>query len=94
MVITFLLENRAVYEIVWKHIVQPGRPQMIRWHMCIVCWISKATNTRSEYVILIAFPLKQWLHELPSLLRCTITKTVMQFAVNLPSLSETLLGQS
>ena len=47
----------------WKNIVEPGRPQMTIWHMRVVCWISKATNTHSEYVILIAFPLQQWLHE-------------------------------
>jgi len=26
-------------------------------------WIPKATNTNKEYVILIAFPLQQWLHD-------------------------------
>ena len=31
--------------------------------MRIVCWVLKATNTHSEYVILIAFPPQQWLHE-------------------------------
>jgi hypothetical protein len=25
------------------------------WRMCIVCWTTKATNARSEYVILITF---------------------------------------
>jgi len=29
----------------------------------------KATSTHSEYVILIAFPLQQWLHEHTSMLR-------------------------
>jgi len=29
----------------------------------IACWIPKATNTLSEYVILIAFPLQQWSHD-------------------------------
>jgi hypothetical protein len=33
--------------------------------MRIACWITKATNTHSEYAILIAFPLQQWLHERP-----------------------------
>ena len=33
------------------------------WSKRIACWILKATNTLSEYVILIAFPLHQWLHE-------------------------------
>jgi hypothetical protein len=31
--------------------------------MRIACWITKATDTHSEYVILIAFPRQQWLHE-------------------------------
>ena len=37
--------------------------QMTIWLMCIACWIPKATNTISEYVLLIAFLLQQWLHE-------------------------------
>jgi hypothetical protein len=37
--------------------------------MRIACWVPKATNTHSEYVILIAFPLQQWLHERASMLR-------------------------
>ena len=32
-------------------------------------WLTKATNTHSEYVILIAFPLQQWLRERASVLR-------------------------
>jgi len=35
------------------------------------CWIPKATGRHSEYVILIAFPLQQWLHEGFPLLRYT-----------------------
>ena len=31
--------------------------------MRIACWIPKATDTHSEYVILIALPLQQWLLE-------------------------------
>jgi hypothetical protein len=56
-------ENRAVYEIMWENIVEPGRPQMTIWRMRIARWIPKATNTHSEYVIIIAFPLQQWLRE-------------------------------
>jgi hypothetical protein len=33
-------------------------------------WKPKATDTHSEYVILTAFPLQQWLHERVSVLRC------------------------
>jgi hypothetical protein len=62
-------ENPAIYEIMWNNIVEPGRAQMTMWRMLIACWIPEPTNTHSEYVILIAFPLQQWLHERASLLR-------------------------
>ena len=41
---------------------------MAIWRMRIARWITKATNTRSEYVILIAFPLQKLLHESSSML--------------------------
>ena len=34
-------------------------------------WIPKATNTHSQYVILITFPLQQWLHERSRISHCT-----------------------
>ena len=49
----FFVENRAVYEIVWKNVVERGRRQVTVWRMRIAWWILKATNTRSEYVILL-----------------------------------------
>jgi hypothetical protein len=61
-------ENPAVCEIIWKNIVESGRPQ-ITWLVRFACWTPKAKNTHSQYVILIAFPLKQWLHERASMLR-------------------------
>jgi hypothetical protein len=48
--------------------VEPGRSQMTIWRMRIACWIPKATNTYSEYAILVAFPLQQLLHERTSVL--------------------------
>jgi hypothetical protein len=39
--------------------------------MRITCWIPKATNTLSEYGIILAFPLQQWLHERASVLGYT-----------------------
>jgi len=54
--ITFV-ENRAIYEITWKNILELDRPRMTIWRMGIVCWIPKGTNTHSEYVILVAFSL-------------------------------------
>jgi len=67
----FFLENRAVYEIMWKNIVESDRPQMTIWRMRIACWIPKATEIHSQYVILNASALQQWLHERASILRYT-----------------------
>jgi len=53
----------------WKNILERGRTQMKILLMRIACWIPKATNKHSEYVILTAFPLRQWLHEVASRLR-------------------------
>jgi hypothetical protein len=39
--------------------------------MGIAGWIPKATNKHSQYVILIAFPLQQWMHEQASILLYT-----------------------
>jgi hypothetical protein len=55
MISNFFPENPAVHKIMWKNIVQPGRPQMKIWRMRIACWIPKATNTHSVHVILIIF---------------------------------------
>jgi len=67
----FFFENRAVYEKMWKNVVERDRLQMTIWRMRITCWIFKGANTHSEYVILIAFPFRQCLHELASMLRYT-----------------------
>jgi len=65
--VTFFV-NRAVYEIMWENIVEPGRPRMTM-RMLISCWVRKATIKPSEYVILIAFPLQQWMYERASMFR-------------------------
>jgi hypothetical protein len=44
-------EKLAFYEIMWENLVEPVRPQMIIWRMRIACFIPKAKNTHSEYVI-------------------------------------------
>ena len=46
------MQNCAVYKIMWKkNTVQPDMPQKT---MCFGCWITKAKNTHSESLILIA----------------------------------------
>ena len=49
----FFSENRAVYEIMRKNIVDPGRPPMTIWRMCVVGWI----QTHSDCAVPTAFPL-------------------------------------
>jgi len=54
----------------WNTIVQTTDASII-WRMRFACCIIKATNTHPQHVILIAFPLQQWLHGSASILRCT-----------------------
>jgi len=50
----FFSENRDVYEVMWKSMVEPDRPQMAINRMRILCWMNKATDTNLEYVIIIS----------------------------------------
>ena len=63
----FFPQNRTIYEIMWKNIVERGRPQMAIWRMRIACWKPKATDIQSEYVIIIAFALQKWFRERASM---------------------------
>ena len=44
----FFFENRAIYEIMWKNMVQRGRPQVTIWRMCIAYWKTKATHIHTN----------------------------------------------
>jgi hypothetical protein len=48
-------------------------PLVTTWRMRVACWIPKATDTHSEYVIMTAFPLQHWLQERASMLRYRYT---------------------
>jgi len=74
-------ENREVYDRMWKDIIEQNRQQMTIWRMRIARWIPTATNTHSEYVILINFPLQKWLHKRASLLRYTYTACLVKSRV-------------
>jgi len=47
--------------------------------MRVACWIPKATDTHSEFVIRFAFPRRQWLSERASMSRhtCVFNFTMM-----------------
>jgi hypothetical protein len=55
----FFPKNRALYEIMWKNIAEPGKLQMTILRMRFAFWIKKATRAHTQYVILIAFSLQQ-----------------------------------
>ena len=78
---------------------------MTVWHTHIACWIPKATNARvhahththTGCVILIAFPLQQWLHELASMLPytyidCLVYQVNVAHLVDCPHAQEVALG--
>jgi len=43
------------YEMKLKNVLEPDMPQMTIPRMRIACWLTKATDTHIDYVILIAF---------------------------------------
>jgi len=47
--------NCSVYEIMWKNVLESGRPQMMTWRMRVAFCITKARDTLSGYVIFIAY---------------------------------------
>jgi hypothetical protein len=49
--------------------------------MRFACWITKATDTHSECVILIAFKLQQWLRQRASILRCSALRVLLLYIV-------------
>jgi hypothetical protein len=62
--ITFLRKSCRL----WDNMEKYGIARQYIQHICIACWITKATDTHSEYVILTAFPWQQWLRERASVL--------------------------
>jgi alpha-D-ribose 1-methylphosphonate 5-triphosphate synthase subunit PhnH len=59
----FFKKIAVFFEVMWKYIVEPDRPQMTICGMLIACWIPMAPNTHSVHVALIDFHLQKWLHE-------------------------------
>jgi hypothetical protein len=47
--------------------------------MRFACWITKAANTHSEYVILTALPQQQWLRERASVLGTRTLPTLLSY---------------
>jgi len=62
-----------------KNTADLDRTQIKIWYMRIAFWIPKATNTHSEYVTFIAFPLQQSLHERAPVLCYTSIACLVKF---------------
>jgi hypothetical protein len=70
-------ENRAVYEITEKYDrSKTATDDNIIRRMRFACCITKATDTHSECVIVIAFPGQQWLRECASMIRLNTHRIV------------------
>ena len=69
--VRFFFGYLTAYEIICKSILLPDGSQMTIWHCAcaLLAGYLKATNTHLDYVILIAFSQRQWLHERASMLR-------------------------
>ena len=67
----FFLQNRAVYDTMYKNSVEPDRPQTTIWLLRIACWILKVTHL--QYVVLNAFPLHNGYTNAP---QCYVTRTL------------------
>ena len=65
----------------WNTTVEPDRSRVTIWRMRTACWMPKATNAYSEYVILVRFQQQQWLHERASILRYTYIGFIVQLFV-------------
>ena len=55
MFYNFFFENRAVNQIMRKNILELDSQQTTIWRMRIACWKPNASNTHSDYVILLLF---------------------------------------
>ena len=83
----YFFQNRVAYEIMQKNIVKPDRPQMtiyVIWRMRFACWITKAIDTLSEYITIIAFPRQQQLRDCASMLHNTYIAclVLVRFAIS------------
>ena len=67
--VQFFAENRAVFAVMWKNIFRARHATNYntKRHMRFEFWITKATDTHSEYIILIALLRQQWFRESASM---------------------------
>ena len=79
-------ENYAVYKLEICGRAAQATDENVIWRMRFACWITKATNTPSEYVILIALQPQHWLRERASVLRYSALPVVLSLSSNFDEL--------
>ena len=84
----FFLTNHAFHVTMWKNTIESGRPHMLILRMRMACWVFKATHTHLDYVILIACPLQQLLHERAAMLIYTYIAFLVFFSIILQILQK------
>jgi hypothetical protein len=76
--ITFFRKSSLLRDNVEQYgIARGATSDNIIWRMHFACSITKATETHSEYVILVTFPSQQWLREGASMLTFVSTLPVL-----------------
>ena len=81
---SLLSENRAVYEIMSKNVVEPERPQLAIQHEACELHAGYLSLHTHQYVILTTFPQQQWFRDCASLLRftCIVPLVPLLFCVS------------
>jgi hypothetical protein len=80
---SFFFENRAVYEIMSKNMVEPERPQMTTWRR-VACSISKATRARTHASVRAPTPTYARTHARTHKYEILIVFPRQQWSVNAP----------
>jgi hypothetical protein len=84
--ITFLRKSCRLWDNVEKYCrARQATDDNIIGRVPIVSWKTEATDTQSEYVILISFPRQQWLRERVSVLRYTYSACLVLVVLSVMS---------
>jgi hypothetical protein len=67
----------------YSYIVEPCSVQMTIWSIYVSCWVTRASDTESEYVTLTAFLLHHWLHQRVSALHYRCTNSLIETSLAL-----------
>ena len=76
--VQWLFPENLIFCEMCKNTVNLDWPQMTIWRMRVPCWITRSINTQPEYVIIIVFPLQQWLRKRVSVFCYTCSACIVR----------------